>query len=129
MSKGKNPWKRVVDQLSQQNARKSPGQQRELVERGPEILPPRRSKNLVEAVREASEKSAKRVLTDAFDEKRSDLEEMAVRALRRSIEEEGDRLERLIEKSIEVKKREVRLSLLVLLVATTLYVILALTLG
>ena len=119
----------MVEQIAQQNARRSSGQQRELVERGPEVLPPRRSKNLVEAVREASEKSAKRVLTDAFDEKRSDLEEMAVRALRRSIEEEGDRLERLIEKSIEVKKREVRLSLLVLLVATTLYVILALTLG
>ncbi len=96
---------------------------------GPEIQMPRRSRTIVEAVREASEESAKRVLSDAFDDKRSELEEMAVRALRRSIEEEGDRLERLIEKSIEVKKREVRLSLLVLLVATTIYVVLAVTLG
>ena len=90
---------------------------------------PRRSSGLVDAVRQASEESARRVLTDAFDERKGDLEDMAVRALRRAIEEEGERLEALIEKSIEVKKREVRLSLLVLLVATALYVVLALTLG
>jgi hypothetical protein len=88
-----------------------------------------RSRGLVDAVRQASEQSARKVLTEAFDERKTDLEEMAVRALRRAIEDEGQRLERLIEKTIEIKKREVRLSLLVLFVATSLYVVLALTLG
>lgn len=122
MGSKRDAWKRAIEQVTGGGA----GGERA---RRPDIQVSRRPKGIVDAVREASEQSAKKVLTDAFDERRSDLEEMAVNALRRAIEEEGDRLERLIEKSIEVKKREVRLSLLVLLVATSVYVVLALTLG
>lgn len=128
MGKRRDVWKRVVEQIAQQRPLSgSQSSARDAVNPAdPEVLPPRRGKGFVDAVREASEQSAKRVLTDAFDDKRDDLEEMAVRALRRSIEQEGDRLERLIEKSIEIKRREARLSLMVLLVATVVYVALAL---
>ncbi|QDU69097.1 hypothetical protein [Engelhardtia mirabilis] len=99
-----------------------------------EVLPPgegRRKKRprLVEALRKVRDsglkKGAKDVLTGAFDERRSELEELATAALRRALVEETERIERLIERSVEVKKREVRLSLLVLVAASLLYAALA----
>ncbi len=91
------------------------------------------SGNLVDQLRRAGEqkleRKAKKVLTEAFDERRGELEELGVQTLRRAIAEESERLEQLIERSIEVKKREVRLSLLVLLTGTALYIALALIFG
>jgi hypothetical protein len=59
--------------------------------------------------------------TSSYDARADDLEERAVRAMRRAIEEEGERIRELIEHSLVVKRREVRLSLLVILVANLLY--------
>lgn len=91
------------------------------------------SGNLVDQLRRAGEqkleRKAKKVLTEAFDERRGELEDLGVQTLRRAIAEESDRLEQLIERSIDVKKREVRLSLIVLLVGTALYIALALIFG
>ena len=95
-----------------------------------EVLPPgdgprRKRPRLVDAFRKVRDtglkKGAKEVLTGAFDERRSELEELATAALRRALVEESERIERLIERSVEVKKREVRLSLLVLVAASLLY--------
>ena len=59
--------------------------------------------------------------TSSYDARADDLEERAVRAMRRAIEEEGERIRELLEHSLVVKRREVRLSLLVILVANLLY--------
>jgi hypothetical protein len=75
------------------------------------------------------EQSALKAIAQAYDQRRADLEQLAVDALKRTLREESETLERLIERSVEVKKREVRLSLLVLLGASLLYVLLGLWLG
>jgi len=59
--------------------------------------------------------------TSSYDARADDLEERAVRAMRRAIEEEGERIRELLEHSLVVKRREVRLSLLVIIVANLLY--------
>ena len=59
--------------------------------------------------------------TSSYDARADDLEERAVRAMRRAIEEEGERIRELLEHSLVVKRREVRLSLLVILIANLLY--------
>jgi signal transduction histidine kinase len=56
-----------------------------------------------------------------YDSRADDLEERAVRAMRVAIQREADRIESLIEHSVDVKRREVRLSLLVLVAANLIY--------
>jgi hypothetical protein len=70
------------------------------------------------------EQRAAKVVGTLYDEKASDLEERAVRALRRAIEAESERIQRTVEHAVEVKRREVRLSLLVLVGAAIVYLVL-----
>jgi len=67
------------------------------------------------------EERARRVVHSAYERSADDLEERAVRAMRRALEAEANRIKEAIEHSIAVKKREVRLSLLVLTVSSLLY--------
>lgn len=67
------------------------------------------------------EERARRVVSTAYQDKADDLEERAVRAMRRAIIEEGERIKDTIEYSVQIKKREVRLSLLVLVTASLVY--------
>lgn len=67
------------------------------------------------------EERAQRIVHSAYERSADDLEERAVRAMRRAIEAEADRLKSAIEHGIQVKKREVRLSLLVLVVSSLAY--------
>jgi hypothetical protein len=67
------------------------------------------------------EQRAAKVVGSLYEEKASDLEERAVRALRRAIEAESERIQKTIEHAVEVKRREVRLSLLVLVGAAIVY--------
>jgi hypothetical protein len=59
----------------------------------------------------------------SYDSRADDLEERAVRAMRSAVQREADRIESLIEHSVHVKRREVRLSLLVLVVANLIYLL------
>ena len=70
------------------------------------------------------EQRAAKVVGSLYDEKAADLEERAVRALRTAIEAESERIQKTIEHAVEVKKREVRLSLLVLVGAAVVYLVL-----
>jgi len=67
------------------------------------------------------EQRAMRVVTSAYEKSADDLEERATRAMRRAIEAEAERIKEAVEHGIEVKKREVRLSLLVLVVSSLVY--------
>lgn len=67
---------------------------------------------------------ARRAVSSAYQERADDLEERAVRALRRALTEEAERIKEVIEHAVAVKKREVRLSLLVLLTAALVYFLL-----
>lgn len=67
---------------------------------------------------------ARRAVSSAYEERADDLEERAVRAMRRALSEEADRFKEVIEHAVAVKKREVRLSLLVLLTAAIVYFLL-----
>ncbi len=67
------------------------------------------------------EERARRVVGSAYRDSADDLQERAVQAMRRAIAEESDRIKEVIEHSVQVKKREVRLSLVVLVVASLLY--------
>lgn len=67
------------------------------------------------------ETRAQRIVQSAYETSADDLEERAVRAMRRAIEAESERLKKAIEHGIQVKKREVRLSLLVLVVSSLVY--------
>ena len=60
----------------------------------------------------------------AFEERADELEDRAVRAMRRAIEAESDRIRMAIEHGVAVKKREVRLSLLVLAISSLIYLVL-----
>jgi hypothetical protein len=71
-------------------------------------------------------RSARRSLQQAFDERRGELEDLAVKSLTRALREEAHTLEALIDRAVAVKKREVRLSLLVLVASALLYVALEL---
>jgi len=67
------------------------------------------------------EERARRVVGSAYKDHSDDLEERAVRAMRRAIVEEGERIKNIIEYSIQIKKREVRWPLIVLIVASLVY--------
>ena len=73
---------------------------------------------------ESLEESAAKVVGSLYEEKAADLEERAVRALRRAIEAESDRIRATIEHAVLIKKREVRLSLCVLVGASLVYLVL-----
>jgi hypothetical protein len=77
-----------------------------------------------ESKAEDLEQRAMRVMTTVYEKSADDLEERAARALRRAIEGEAGRIKEAIEHGIAVKKREVRLSLLVLVVSSLVYLVL-----
>ena len=70
------------------------------------------------------EKRARRAVGSAYKDQADDLEDRAIRALRGAIADEADRIKEAIEHGVQVKKREVRLSLLVLVVASVVYLLL-----
>jgi hypothetical protein len=70
------------------------------------------------------EERARRVIGAMYEHTADDLEERAVRAMRRALEAEAQRIKDAIEHAIEVKKREVRLSLIVLVVSALVYLLL-----
>ena len=57
----------------------------------------------------------------AYKDSADDLEQRALRAMRQAIAEESERIKEAIEHGVAIKKREVRLSLLVLIVAAVVY--------
>jgi hypothetical protein len=67
------------------------------------------------------EERALRVVKSMYERSADDLEQRAVRAMRRAIEAEADRIKEAIEHGVAVKKREVRLSLLVLVASSVVY--------
>ncbi len=70
------------------------------------------------------EHRARRAVSSAYEDQADDLEERAVRAMRTALTEESDRIKEVIEHAIQVKKREVRLSLIVLVAASLIYMLL-----
>ena len=87
-----------------------------------------RAQRVVEQAYEARaadlEERAMRAMSQVYEKSADDLEERAVRAMRRALEAESGRIKEAIEHSIAVKKREVRLSLLVLLTAALVWFLL-----
>ena len=79
------------------------------------------AKSVYETQADDLEERARRVVGSAYKDHSDDLEERAVRAMRRAIIEESQRIKDVIEYSIQIKKREVRWSLLVLVVASLVY--------
>ena len=67
---------------------------------------------------------AAKTIGTVYDERADELEDRAVRAMRRVIQEESDRIREAIEHGVEVKKREVRLSLIVLVISSVVYLVL-----
>ena len=67
---------------------------------------------------------ARRAVSSAYQEHSDDIEERAVRAMRRALSLEAERFKEVIEHAVAVKKREVRLSLLVLLTAALVWFLL-----
>lgn len=84
-----------------------------------------RAQRVVEQAYEARaadlEERAMRAMSSVYEKSADDLEERAVRAMRRALEAEAERIKEDIEHGIAVKKREVRLSLLVLVVSSLVY--------
>jgi phosphoglycolate phosphatase-like HAD superfamily hydrolase len=78
-------------------------------------------KRAYESHAEDLEERARRVVAKAYEHSADDIEERAVRAMRRAIEAEAERIKLAIEHGIAVKKREVRWSLLVLIVSSLVY--------
>ena len=78
-------------------------------------------RGLGDKVRGKMKESLVSLATSSYDARADDLEERAVRAMRRAIAEEGERIRELLEHSLVVKRREVRLSLLVIIIANLLY--------
>jgi len=87
----------------------------------PKEEPDEEKRGLGTKVRGKMKESLVSLATSSYDARADDLEERAVRAMRRAIEEEGERIRELLEHSLVVKRREVRLSLLVILIANLLY--------
>lgn len=85
----------------------------------------KRAKNIAKEVYSAQaddiETRARRAVSSAYEDRADDLEERAVRAMRRALAAESERIKEIIEHSVRVKKREVRLSLVVLITAALLY--------
>lgn len=67
------------------------------------------------------EERARRVVSSVYEKTADDLEERAVRAMRRALEAEAGRIKEAIEHGVAVKRREVRWSLLVLIVSALVY--------
>ena len=67
------------------------------------------------------EERARRAMGSAYKDSADDLEQRALRAMRQAIAEESERIKEAIEHGVAIKKREVRLSLLVLIVAALVY--------
>ena len=78
-------------------------------------------RGLRDKVRGKMKDSLVSLATSSYDARADDLEDRAVRAMRRAIEEEGERIRELLDHSLTVKRREVRLSLLVIIFANLLY--------
>lgn len=79
---------------------------------------------IYEARADEIESRARRAVSSAYEERADDLEERAVRAMRKAITYEIERIKDAIEHGVAVKKREVRLSLVVLVVAALVYLVL-----
>jgi len=80
----------------------------------------------VRAMRQALEEETERIIEvakETYDARADDLEERAVRAMRKALMAESRRIRALIEHSVSVKRREVRLSLLVLVLANLIYLV------
>ncbi len=70
------------------------------------------------------EERARRAVGSAYRDSADDLQNRAVEAMREAIRAESERIKEAIEHSVDVKKREARLSLLVLVVASLVYLLL-----
>lgn len=70
---------------------------------------------------EELEERATRAMQATYERAADDLEQRAVRAMRQALEAEAGKIQAAIEHAIAVKKREVRLSLLVLVVSSLVY--------
>ncbi len=79
------------------------------------------AKRVYETQADDLEERARRVVGSAYKDHSDDLEDRAVRAMRRAIADEGERIKDIIEYSIQIKRREVRWSLIVLIVASLVY--------
>ena len=79
------------------------------------------AKRVYETQADDLEERARRVVGSAYKDHSDDLEDRAVRAMRRAIIDEGERIKDIIEYSVQIKKREVRWSLIVLIVASLVY--------
>lgn len=79
------------------------------------------AKRVYETQADDLEERAKRVVGSAYKDHSDDLEDRAVRAMRRAIMDEGERIKEIIEYSVQIKRREVRWSLIVLVVASLVY--------
>lgn len=80
----------------------------------------------VAAMRRALQEETERIVDvakETYDARADDLEERAVRAMRRALMAESRRIRALIEHSVSVKRREVRLSLVVLVTANLIYLL------
>jgi hypothetical protein len=80
----------------------------------------------VRAIRKVFDEEGDRLMTmarDAYDSRADDIEERAARALRAALIHESRRIQALIESSVVVKRKEVRLSMGVLVVANLLYLL------
>ncbi|MFT7486987.1 MAG: hypothetical protein ACI9F9_002845 [Candidatus Paceibacteria bacterium] len=78
----------------------------------------------VRAIRKVFDEEAERMQSmaaETYDSRADDLEERAARAMRTALIHETRRIQALIEHSVTVKRKEVRLSLLVLVVANLIY--------
>ena len=97
---------------------------RSFLSRWVEVRAEKAIRSAVSSGAEKIEERAAQVVGTLYDKKADDLEERAVRAMRRAIAEESERIRQVIEHSVEVKRREVRLSLLVLVGAAVVYLVL-----
>ena len=78
----------------------------------------------VRAIRKVFDEETDRLMgfaRDAYDSRADDIEERAARALRVALIHESRRIQSLIEHSVTVKRKEVRLSLGVLVLANLIY--------
>jgi len=78
----------------------------------------------VRAIRQVMDEEADRLVglaKETYDSRADDLQERAARALRAALIHETRRIQALIEHSVTVKRKEVRLSLLVLIAANLIY--------
>ncbi len=78
----------------------------------------------VRAIRKVFDEEAEQLMSmaaDTYDSRADDLEKRATRAMRAALIHETRRIQGLIEHSVTVKRKEVRLSLIVLVAANLIY--------